>query len=154
MTFGAIWLETFLTSAAKTHPLGPFGTMTRTYLPFWSPLIQRKSVLAPIKLAVGAWAFGAPDPEPFWRAVDRAEALGLDSLWLSDRVVSPPAGRGFVLDPLVALAGVAARTRRLTLGTSILVLPLRSPVVAAKEWATLDFLSAGRVLGLTANVRF
>jgi probable F420-dependent oxidoreductase len=99
-----------------------------------------------LSLGLGAWAFGGPDPAPFWRYVDRAEALGLDSLWLSDRIVSPPAGRGFVLDPLVALAGVAARTRRLKLGTSILVLPLRSPVVAAKEWATLDFLSAGRVL--------
>jgi probable F420-dependent oxidoreductase len=99
-----------------------------------------------LSVGLGAWAFGNEGAAAFWRFVDHAEALRLDSLWLSDRPVSPVGSRGFVLDPLVALAGVAARTRYLKLGTSIYVLPLRNPVLAAKELATLDFLSSGRML--------
>src|SRR6266511_4228854 len=48
-----------LTFASKTHPLGPFGTMTRTYFPLRSPITQRKSVLASTVAAAAACAFGA-----------------------------------------------------------------------------------------------
>ena len=99
-----------------------------------------------LSVGFGAWPFWEAGPQGYWRFVDRAEELGLDSIWLSDRVVSPPAASGFVLEPLVALSAAAARTRSLKLGTSIYVLPLRNPVLAAKELATLDFLSAGRML--------
>jgi probable F420-dependent oxidoreductase len=99
-----------------------------------------------LSVGMGAWPLGGPRPEHFWRYVDRMEALGLDSIWLSDRVVSQTASAAPILDPLIALAGAAARTRALKLGTSIYVLPLRNPVVAAKEMATLDFLSGGRFL--------
>jgi len=99
-----------------------------------------------LSVGLGPWPFAAPDPDAFWRFIDRAEALAIDSLWLSDRLLSPPGGRAFVLDPLIALAGAAARTRRLKLGTSVYVLPLRHPVLAAKELATLDFLAGGRLL--------
>src|SRR5207237_8587205 len=74
------------------------------------------------------------------------EERGIDSISLRDQPVAPIGAATLVLDPLIALAGVAARTRKLKLGTSIYVLPLRNPVLAAKELATLDFLSGGRML--------
>jgi probable F420-dependent oxidoreductase len=72
--------------------------------------------------------------------VERLEELGYDSIWLSDSATLPgPA-------PLVALAAAAARTTRLKLGTSVLVAPARNPVILAKELATVDVLSDGRLL--------
>jgi probable F420-dependent oxidoreductase len=71
-----------------------------------------------------------------------AEALDVDSLWLSDRMVS----EAFNMEPVVALSFIAARTTKLKFGTSVLALPLRNPTVLAKEIATLDFLSNGRSL--------
>lgn len=82
----------------------------------------------------------AHDPERFASLVDDLEGLGFDSLWLSERI------SGEAPDPLVALTFAAARSRRLKLGTSVLVLPGRNPVVLAKELATLDRLSGGRLL--------
>jgi probable F420-dependent oxidoreductase len=95
----------------------------------------------------------------------RMEALGYDSLWASDHVVIPhritsrypysPTGTFPLapevpfLEPLTTLALVAGVTERVRLGTSILVLPHRNPVLAAKMAATLDHLSGGRlVLGV------
>ncbi len=89
------------------------------------------------------------DAERFGPFVDRLEALGFDSLWLSERLTGPAP------DPLVALAFAAARTVKLKLGTSVLVVPGRNPVVLAKELASLDRLSGGRLLpamGLGAPV--
>ena len=95
-----------------------------------------------IGIGFGGWPFGRSGPEAFWRAIDLAESLDIDSLWLSDRVVSALPS----LEPLVALSWVAARTRKMKFGTSVLALPLRNPTVLAKELATLDFLSGGRLL--------
>jgi probable F420-dependent oxidoreductase len=91
----------------------------------------------------------AADAERFAGFVDALEAKGFDSLWLTERVTGPGP------DPLVALAVAAGRTRKLKLGTSVLVVPGRNPVVLAKELATLDRLSGGRLLpgvGLGAPV--
>jgi probable F420-dependent oxidoreductase len=91
----------------------------------------------------------AGDAERFPGFVDALEARGFDSLWLSERLTGPAP------DPLVALAVAAGRTRKLKLGTSVLVVPGRNPVVLAKELATLDRLSGGRLLpavGLGAPV--
>jgi probable F420-dependent oxidoreductase len=99
-----------------------------------------------LSVGLGPWVFEAGGAQQLWRFVDRAEELRIDSIWFSDQPVSPLGATNFVLDPFIALAGVAARTRRLKLGTSIYVLPLRNPVLAAKELATLDFLSEGRML--------
>ena len=75
------------------------------------------------------------------QALARAmEAHGFDSLWLSERISGPAP------DPVVALTYVAAITERIKLGTSVSVLPGRSPALVAKEWATLDVLSGGRAL--------
>jgi probable F420-dependent oxidoreductase len=89
------------------------------------------------------------DAERFAGFVDALEARGVDSVWLSERLT------GTAPDPLVALAVAAGRTRKLKLGTSVLVGPGRNPVVLAKELATLDRLSGGRLLpgvGLGARV--
>ena len=80
------------------------------------------------------------EPDTFAPFVDTLEELGFDSLWLSERIT------GEAPDPLIALAFAAARTKRLKFGTSVLVVPGRNPVVLAKELATLDRLSGGRLL--------
>lgn len=95
-----------------------------------------------IGIGLSGWPFGAADPAAFWEAVDLVEDLSIDSLWLSDRVVSA----ALSLEPVVALSCVAARTHKLKIGTSVMALPLRNPTVLAKELATLDFLSEGRLL--------
>jgi len=72
-----------------------------------------------------------------------AEAIerhGFDSLWLSERISGPAP------DPLLGLTFAAARTSKIKLGTSVQVLPGRSPARLAKAWATLDVLSGGRAL--------
>lgn len=76
----------------------------------------------------------------FTEFVDALEELRFDSLWLSERI------GGDAPDPLVAMTYAAARTERLKLGTSVMVLPGRNPVVLAKELATLDRLCGGRLL--------
>ena len=68
------------------------------------------------------------------------ERNGFDSLWLSERISGPAP------DPVIALTFAAARTTKIKLGTSVSVLPGRSPALVAKEWATLDALSGGRAL--------
>ena len=80
------------------------------------------------------------DGGEFGAIVDALEDLGFDSVWVSERATSP------TLDPLVALAFVAGRTRRVKLGTSVQVLPGRNPVLLAKAWASLDRVSGGRAL--------
>jgi probable F420-dependent oxidoreductase len=76
----------------------------------------------------------------FTTVVDALERLRFDSLWLSERI------GGEAPDPLVAMAFAAGRTTRLKFGMSVMVLPGRNPVVLAKELATLDRLSNGRLL--------
>src|SRR5688572_22963757 len=78
--------------------------------------------------------------EGFGRLVDDLERLGFDSLWLSERVTGPAP------DPLAAMAFAAGRTTKLKFGTSVLVVPGRNPMLLAKELATIDRLSRGRLL--------
>ena len=88
----------------------------------------------------GAYGEGGEDPDFLRQLVELGDRYGYDSIWLSDRIVSDR----FSLEPLIALAMVAAWSERLKFGTSVLALPLRNPVVLAKQIATLDFLSKGR----------
>jgi len=83
---------------------------------------------------------GTNDPARFDAVVDGLEALGFDSLWLSERV------GGEAPDPVVGLAYAAGRTERIKLGMSVMVLPGRNPVLVAQELASLDRLAAGRLL--------
>ena len=80
------------------------------------------------------------DPVRFGALVDNLETLGFDSLWLSERVNGP------ALDPVVGMTFAIARTTRLKVGASVMVLPGRNPVLLAKTMASLDQLSNGRLL--------
>jgi len=90
----------------------------------------------------GPWPPGADGPELLWRLIDFCENSAIDSLWFSERLSSPTP----VPEPLTTMAAVAARTRRLKFGPSVLVAPFRSPVLAAREMAMIDYLSGGRML--------
>ena len=95
-----------------------------------------------MKIRVG-YGFGVRttlNDDGFATVVDALETLRFDSLWLSERI------GGEAPDPLVAMAFAAGRTTRLKFGMSVMVLPGRNPVVLAKELATLDRLSNGRLL--------
>jgi probable F420-dependent oxidoreductase len=100
-------------------------------------------------------------PTNLIRVTEKAEALGFDTVWFSDHIVIPtevksfypydPSGRMAFIpaepywEPLTVISYVAGRTSRIRLGTSVLVLPYRNPIVTAKVLATLDVLSHGRV---------
>jgi len=102
------------------------------------------------------------DPGEAVELAQAAEAAGFESIWTVDHVVVPagyqskypydpsgklPSGEATVFpDPLIWLAYVAARTSTLRLGTGILIVPQRNPLVLAKELATLDHLSGGRMI--------
>ncbi|MGI5203587.1 LLM class F420-dependent oxidoreductase [Spirillospora sp. CA-108201] len=100
------------------------------------------------------------DPQVAARIAALAEELGYDSVWAGDHVVlprprvapSPAEPDAPFLDPLVALAHLAGRTERIALGTGVVVLPQRNPLVLAKQLASLDVLSRGRlVFGMAAG---
>jgi probable F420-dependent oxidoreductase len=84
----------------------------------------------------------------------RAEAAGFESLWCGEHVVlpdprvppSPMEPTDPILDPLVALTFAAGATRTVRLGTGVIILPQRNPLVLAKEVASLDVLSGGRLI--------
>jgi alkanesulfonate monooxygenase len=87
-----------------------------------------------------------PDPHALIAYAVKAEELGFDSVWVWDHIflgVDPPFP---VLDSLTLLTAVAARTTRIKLGTGVLVLPLRNPVVLGKELSSLGLISGGRLL--------
>ena len=79
-----------------------------------------------------------------------AEELGFDSVWASDHVVMPEKHLGsfseVFYDPFMLLSYIAAETSKIKIGTSVIILPYRNPVVVAKMIATLDVLSGGRVI--------
>ena len=77
-----------------------------------------------------------------------ADELGFRALWTSDHLLAPSTLPQFsrVFEPFIVLAHVAAVTSRIRLGTSVIVLPMRSPFVVAKQAATLDLMSGGRLI--------
>jgi probable F420-dependent oxidoreductase len=106
-----------------------------------------------IKVGVGFGLFrlGLPGPETIVEVAERAEEWGLDSFWLSDHLLAPSPE----LDVVATLALLASRTERIKLGPSVFLLNLRHPLVAAKSFATLDYLSHGRIVmavGTGANL--
>lgn len=83
------------------------------------------------------------------RAAEEAEKIGFDSVWLSERVAVPldrPHPFQPMPDPWIALSFVAAVTERVTIGTSVSQIGVRAPVLMARELATLDRLSEGRLI--------
>lgn len=93
-----------------------------------------------------------PDIDGIYAYARRAEELGFESLWAWDHVLLGVEPSFPIVDSIAMLSAVAARTTRIKLGTGVLVLPLRNPVVAAKQLGSLDLISAGRlVLGVAAG---
>lgn len=84
------------------------------------------------------------------RIARAAEDLGFDSVWASDHIVIPFRRSGMFTehfyDPFILLTFIASETSKIQIGTSIIILPYRNPVVAAKMAATLDVLSGGRLI--------
>lgn len=95
-------------------------------------------------LASGMKPQGMPLPEAFRELGSQAEELGFDSLWVADRIASPAEGLP-LLEGVATLAAFVGFTRRIRLGTSVLIAPLRHPALLAKQLATLDYLAQGRL---------
>ncbi len=99
-------------------------------------------VLLPTREVV--MAQGVPDLSKILDLAVCAEELGFDSVWVGDSILARPR-----LEAMTTLAAVAARTRRVQLGTAVLLPALRQPVILANEAANVDILSQGRlILGL------
>ena len=95
-----------------------------------------------VAIGLGLMEFPFSGVGGFWRWVDLCEAGGVDSLWQTDRVVS----REPILECMSVMAALAGRTRRLKFGVNVLSLAFRDPVLVAKQCATIDVLSEGRLL--------
>jgi probable F420-dependent oxidoreductase len=110
---------------------------------------------------IGISLFAGERPLDTAAVAQQAEALGFDSLWLGEHPIIPvhsttsapgssgdsiPAFYSRLVDPFVALARASAVTTRLKLGTGIILVPERNPLLLAKEVATLDYFSKGRFL--------
>lgn len=94
--------------------------------------------------------FGRPQTAPLLAIAERAEAAGFDSVWIGDSITARPRH-----EPLTLMAAIAARTRRVRLGTGVLLPALRHPVVLAHVVGTLDRIAEGRVIlgvGIAADM--
>ena len=91
-----------------------------------------------IGIMPGPWPPGRDGAGFLWTLCDMLERSDVDSIWLSDRLSSPAP----VPEVMTTLAAIAARTTRLKFGPSVVVLPYRTPVVAAKEMATVALAGA------------
>jgi probable F420-dependent oxidoreductase len=95
-----------------------------------------------IGVGLGLMEFPFPDAQAYWSWVDLCEEGGVDSLWQTDRIVSSEP----ILECMSAMAALAGRTRRIKFGVNVVSLALRDPVLVAKQCATIDVLSDGRLL--------
>lgn len=95
-----------------------------------------------VAVGIGLMEFPFADARGYWRWVDMAEAGGIDSMWQTDRLVSQQP----ILECMTAMAALAGRTRRMKFGMNVISLALRDPVLVAKQCATIDVLSEGRLL--------
>jgi probable F420-dependent oxidoreductase len=103
-----------------------------------------------VKLGVHLPQFGrAAGPDSIRRAAVQAEELGFDDVWVSDHIAVPDGAAyppAFLYEPVITLTWAGAATARVGLGTTVLILPYRHPLHLAKELASLDQLSGGRVI--------
>jgi len=95
-----------------------------------------------VAVGVGLMEFPFDTMDGFWRWVDLCEQGGIDSIWQTDRLVS----RTPILECMTALAAIAGRTRRIKFGVNVVSVAMREPVLLAKQCATVDALSQGRLL--------
>jgi probable F420-dependent oxidoreductase len=95
-----------------------------------------------VAVGVGLMEFSFSGAAAYWRWVDLCEAGGVDSIWQTDRLVSPQP----FLECMSVMAALAGRTRRIKFGVNVLSLAMRDAVLVARQCATIDFLSNGRLL--------
>ena len=95
-----------------------------------------------VRVGLGISSYPFSTPQSFFRWAELCENRGVDSLWQTDRLVSSDP----YLEPMSALATLAGCTERIKFGMNAVVAPLRDPLVLAKQCATIDYLSAGRLL--------
>jgi probable F420-dependent oxidoreductase len=95
-----------------------------------------------IRCGVGIAAFGFDAPRDYFAFAEQCELGGVDSLWQTDRLV----GGEPQLEAMAAMASLAGATERIKFGMNAVVVSYRDPLVLAKECATIDFLSNGRLL--------
>ena len=95
-----------------------------------------------IGIGIGLMGFNFSSAAGYWRWVDLCEESGIDSMWQTDRLISESAH----LECVTAMAALMGRTRRLKFGMNVLCLGYRDPVLVAKQCATIDMLSEGRLL--------
>jgi probable F420-dependent oxidoreductase len=95
-----------------------------------------------VAIGLGLMEFPFDGIGGFWRWVDLCEAGGVDSLWQTDRLVS----REPILECMSVMAALAGRTRRIKFGVNVVSVAFRDPVLLAKQCATIDVLSEGRLL--------
>jgi probable F420-dependent oxidoreductase len=95
-----------------------------------------------VAIGLGLMDFPFKTGADYWRWVDLCEQGGVDSLWQTDRLVSKQP----ILECMATMGALAGRTRRLRFGMNVVSLALRDPVLLAKQCATIDVLSEGRLL--------
>ena len=95
-----------------------------------------------VRVGLGISSFPFQNPSSFFRWAELCEEKGVDSLWQTDRLISEDA----YLEAITAVATLAGMTEKLRFGMNAIVAPLRDPLVMAKQCATIDFLSGGRML--------
>ncbi len=95
-----------------------------------------------VGIGLGFAEFPFSGASAYWRWIDMCEAGGVDSIWQTDRIVS----RQPFLESMTTMAALAGRTRRLKFGMNVVSLAFRDPVLLAKQCATIDVLSEGRLL--------
>jgi probable F420-dependent oxidoreductase len=103
---------------------------------------QSRGAAMSVAVGLGLMEFPFRDVAAFWTWVDLCEAGGVDSLWQTDRIISSEP----ILECMSTMAALAGRTRRLKFGVNVVSLALRDPVLVAKQCATIDVLSQGRLL--------
>ncbi|HXJ36189.1 MAG TPA: LLM class flavin-dependent oxidoreductase [Candidatus Eisenbacteria bacterium] len=95
-----------------------------------------------VRVGLGIANFPFSDARGFWRWIERCEDSSVDSIWQTDRLVSPIPQ----LESMTAMAALAGATERLKFGMNVTVVTFRDPLVLARECATIDYLSNGRLL--------
>lgn len=95
-----------------------------------------------VAVGIGLMEFPFTSAAAYWRWVDLIDHGGIDSFWQTDRVVS----REPILECMTTIAAVAGRTKKLKFGMNVVSLALRDPILVAKQCATIDVLSEGRLL--------
>ncbi len=95
-----------------------------------------------VAIGLGCAEFPFSGAAAYWRWIEMCEAGGIDSIWQTDRIVS----RQPILESMTTMAALAGRTRRLRFGMNVVSLAFRDPVLLAKQCATIDVLSEGRLL--------